>query len=219
MNIIDIAIILLIVMSGIIGFKKGVLKEVVSFLGTLIVFVIAFYLTGIVAELFVRFLPVFDFGGLYVLNIVVYYIIAFVLIGAFLFALLNLILKATGLLQKLIDLTIILTIPSKILGFAFGLVKGYIVIFVMLMILAIPLRDIDMFRNSTVRSTIMNESPILTNAFSGISSSIEDIFTLLSTPREEDDNNALLNRDIGNILINNDVVSRELIADLNARRN
>ena len=44
MNIIDVAFILIILMSGIIGLKRGVIKESVSFLGLFIVVVLAFIL-------------------------------------------------------------------------------------------------------------------------------------------------------------------------------
>ena len=42
MNILDIAIILILVMSAIVGFKRGAIKEIVSLVGIIIVFVVAF---------------------------------------------------------------------------------------------------------------------------------------------------------------------------------
>ena len=42
MNVLDIALVLVLIMSAIVGFRRGAIKEIVSFVGIIIVFIVAF---------------------------------------------------------------------------------------------------------------------------------------------------------------------------------
>ena len=64
-TIVDIVIILYLIISGIVGFKRGVFKEVVMFVGTLLVFFIAYKLKDPVGEFLILRLPIFDFFNLF----------------------------------------------------------------------------------------------------------------------------------------------------------
>ena len=57
MNIFDIGIILLLCMGFIVGWKNGVIKELVSFVGIIIVFIISYQLKGIVGNVLCKLLP------------------------------------------------------------------------------------------------------------------------------------------------------------------
>ena len=46
MNIFSVIVILLIISSGVMGLKKGFLKESVVFIGTILVYIISFLLNG-----------------------------------------------------------------------------------------------------------------------------------------------------------------------------
>ena len=63
MSIVDALIILIILACGAIGFKKGVIKQLVSTVGFVLVVVLAFYLKNPVAEFLSLNLPFFTFGG------------------------------------------------------------------------------------------------------------------------------------------------------------
>ena len=77
MNILDIIIVLILIMCAIVGFKRGAIKEIVSLVGIILVFVISFSLKGVLGNLLCKFLPFFDFAGsiegLTVLNILLYH--------------------------------------------------------------------------------------------------------------------------------------------------
>ena len=77
MNIIDVVIILIILCGAVIGFKRGVIKELVMTVGFLLVFIISFYLKNPIAEWLSPYLPFFDFWGVFegvtVLNIILYH--------------------------------------------------------------------------------------------------------------------------------------------------
>ena len=50
MNILDIAIILVLIMSAIIGFKRGAIKEIVSLVGIIVVLILAFAFKGVLGN-------------------------------------------------------------------------------------------------------------------------------------------------------------------------
>jgi len=182
MNIIDIVIILMILLSGVVGFKRGVLKELVMLLGTIIVYVIAFRIKNPLANVMMRILPFFDFlgklKGVTVLNVVLYQVVAFALILGVLLALFNIIVKTTGILQKLIDWTLILTLPSKALGLIIGLISGYLYVFLALIIFSVPLGGVELFTNSTLVNHILGNTPVLSHSLGGFKDAVKDIYSL-----------------------------------------
>ena len=75
-TVIDVSIFLFLIMGAIVGFKRGVIKSAVTFLGAIVVIVLAFSLKNPVAKFFYSFCPFFnfagDFEGLTTLNIIIY---------------------------------------------------------------------------------------------------------------------------------------------------
>lgn len=168
MNIIDIIIILFLILGAYIGFKQGFTKSLVSFLGILFVAIIAYFLKNPVSEFLMSFCPFFNFGGIIkgvtVLNIAVYEIIAFILVFSILMISLKVLLLATGILETILKFTIILGIPSKILGSIVGIVKHYVIIFFVLYFLSMPnFVDVEFIKNSNYREPILRNTPLLSN--------------------------------------------------------
>lgn len=219
MNIVDIIIILLILLAGVVGLKRGALKELVMLIGTILVYVIAFNIKNPLANFMMRFFPFFNFLGkiedLTVLNIVLYQALAFAILAGILLAIFNIIIKTTGIIQKIIDLTLILTLPSKILGFIIGLISGYLYVFIALIIFSVPFGGIPMFTNSNIANHILVDTPILSNSLGGFKNAISDIYTLTDktiTKNEVDKNQ--LNLSIMDILLKYKVVTSEDMTSL-----
>lgn len=219
MNIIDIIIILMIMLAGVVGLKRGVLKELVMLVGTIIVYVIAFQIKNPLANFMMRYLPFFDFlgklKGVTVLNVVLYQVIAFVIIASLLLAVFNIIVKTTGIIQKLIDWTLILTLPSKLLGLIIGLISGYLYVFIALMIFSIPLGGVEVFTNSKMASHILVDTPILSSSLGGFKDSIKEIYDLTDkiVTSEKIDTNKL-NLNVMETLLKYKVVSAKDMSDL-----
>ena len=214
MNIFSIIIVLLIIASGVMGLKKGFLKESVVFIGTILVYILSFLLKDKIGLVLCKLFPFFSFDGLQTLNILVYQLIAFIFIATILFSIATIIFKLTGIVQKLVDITIILTIPSKILGFIFGILEGYIVMFLILIILAIPLRNVDLFKDSTVATKIMYNSPILSKTLGGVPKTIEDILEVTTEVQKANYNKNKVALDIMKIELDHNVISKEEALDL-----
>ncbi len=210
MNIFDIIIILLIILSGVSGLKQGILKSFVNLVGTILVYFIAFNLKDKVGIFLCKIFPFFSFDGYPTLNILVYQLISFIFIASFLFGIFSLVIKLTGIIQKFVDLTIILTIPSKILGFIAGLIEGYMVMFIIVTLLFIPFRNIDIYKNSKLINSMVYHSPGLTNSLGGITDSLTDIFAIISNVDSNDENTKnQVNLDIMKVLLNCHVITKE----------
>ena len=212
MNIFSVIVILLIISSGVMGLKKGFLKESVVFIGTILVYIISFLLKDKIGLVLCKWFPFFSFDGLQTLNILVYQLIAFIFIATILFSIATIIFKLTGIIQKLVDITIILTLPSKILGFIFGILEGYIVMFLILIILAIPLRNVELFKESTV--VTMYNSPILSKTLGGVPKTIEDILDVTTEIQKTDYNKNKVALDIMKIELDHNIISKEDTLDL-----
>ncbi len=186
MNIIDLVIILLLILSAITGMKRGVVRELSMLVGIIITYFLAFLLKGQVGLLLCRILPFFEFDGLVSLNIIVYQLIAFIVIAIILFSIYSIILGFTGIVQKLVDISFILTLPSKILGFIVGFVEGYIVLFMILLVLQIPFKDNSLFINSRLSNKIVNNTFLLSSSLGQLDDCIVDIIDLTKTYDESD---------------------------------
>lgn len=182
MNILDIAIILILIMCAIVGFKRGAIKEIVSLIGIIIVFVLAFSLKGVLGNLLCQWLPFFNFAGslegVTVLNILFYQLIAFLVIYSLLFSVYMIVVKISGVVQKIIHMTIILWLPSKLIGALVAFITGYVMVFVVLLALLIPLKDTELFTNSKFANYIVYDTPIFASSSQNISTSINEIYKL-----------------------------------------
>ncbi len=183
-NIFSVVIVLLILLSGVLGSKRGILKELVVIVGTIVVFAIAFFLKDPLASFFCTYLPFFNFkiplGNLVSLNIIFYQLIAFLLIVIVLRLILQILIDVTGIFSKIINATIILALPNKLLGFVVGLLEGYILMFIILNVVAIPMSGSELFMSSGVRQFIVNDTPVLKDCLGGLNYAIDDVLSLSS---------------------------------------
>ena len=122
-SIVDSIIIIMLLFGAVIGFKTGVIKSAVSFLGTLLIIYLAFALKNPISEFMYLHLPFFNFSGdlagVTVLNVLIYEGLAFLICFAILEILLKVVIFASGILEKILRLTIVFGLFSKILGLIF----------------------------------------------------------------------------------------------------
>lgn len=167
MEIIDIIILVIIVAFAIIGFKRGVFQSLVTVIGFIAVICIAYLLKNSIGDLMVMNLPfnkyTFIPGGSYVLNIVVYESLAFCLVLIVLGLIYKILLVVSGVFEKLLKITIILGVPSKILGLIVGALEGYIIAYFALYLVTQPFIRLDLLNNSKFAETILTKTPVLSN--------------------------------------------------------
>ena len=213
LNIVDIVIVIFIFLCGVTGAKRGVFKQLVLCLGTILVFYLAYQFKDPLGEFFLLNLPMFDFPNLFqgviTLNILVYQLLAFLLVLALLLIIFNIIISITGLFEKLLRITIILGVPSKISGFIGGLLEGYVIAFVILFFLTQPAFSFNQFMNSNFANKILTSSPVLTNITSNTVEVVEEIYEL----KDVKDTN-LVNAKALDLMLENGVVRYEIAKEL-----
>lgn len=182
MNIVDAVIILLILLFGVIGFKNGVIKQTVQFFGTFFIIALAFLTRDFLASFMIKNFPFFNFSGgfsnLTTLNILLYNLLAFLIMLAIYGMILQLIVTITGVFEKLLRFTIVLGIPSKILGFFMGLLQGVLVSFIILIILNQPFINLKIVNDSKSLPVITNKIPGLSKEGQKLTNVANDIYDL-----------------------------------------
>ena len=176
MNVVDVIIIALLILGGVAGFKAGVIKKLTDFIGMFVVIILAFYLKNYISVIMYENLPFFNFFGLIngidALNILLYEVIAFLVIFIALLFVLKVVLMLTGLVEKILKATVILSIPSKLLGIVVGVIEMYVYLFLILVIVSLPIFDSSFLKDSKMNNFILNNTPVL----SGVSEEIIDIY-------------------------------------------
>lgn len=191
MNIIDVIIILLILMCGVIGMKKGFVRTTISLIGIILVFIFSFYLKNPIAEALSLHLPFFSFTGSFkgatILNVIIYQIIAFIIIFTGLMFAYCFVVKISKILEKILDITFILAIPSKIGGFIVGILEGAFISLIAVVVLSLPILNFDLIRDSNIRKYLYNASPIVGNVTNNMNSAIDEIMDLKDKFKEDED--------------------------------
>lgn len=211
MNVADIVILIALAFGAVAGFKAGVIKKTADFLGTFIIIILAFFLKNDLSVLMYENLPFLNFGwlikGVEALNVLIYEILAFIIVFIALLFILKVILKVTGLIEKILKATVILSIPSKILGIIVGTIESYVYVFLTLVVLTLPIFKLPYIRESNIGNFMLNNTPILT----GISEEMIDIYSNVYEIVSERDNktNEELNEEVITFLINKKVLTKE----------
>lgn len=182
MNIIDAIIILVVLLFGIYGFKNGLIRTVVSAIGIILVFTISFALKNPIAEWLSLNLPFFNFWGAFkdvtILNVVIYQSIAFLIVFSILMAIYSFAVKISKFIERILTLTIILGIPSKILGFIVGLIEGVFIMAVVLMFLSLPIFNLELVHESNLKKGLLESTPIVGNLMKDTSKATNEIMSL-----------------------------------------
>ena len=217
MNIYDVGIILFLILGFIIGFKHGVVRQFISLVGIIIIFIIAFLTKGVIGNFLCTHLPFFNFigplEGLTTLNIIIYQLIAFLIIFVLLLFVFFIIVKISKVLEKVVDLTIILWLPSKLLGGLVCALETYILIFILLVVFSVPLSTQDQFKESKLVNRILYDTPIVSN--SKITKSIKKTSVLTDKLAKKNISKEKANKEILIILIDNNIVDIDTINTLN----
>ena len=206
LGIVDAVIIVIIMSGAAYGFKNGFFKQTVFLIGTLICFILAYYLKDYLANFLSFNLPFLGVNGLVSLNILIYQAISFFIILGLLGFLFGFILKAVNLFENILKATVILSIPSKILGLVVGLIEGYIIAFILVFLVKQPYVNLDIVHESKLADVIVNSSPGLSNIVNKSNDTAIEIYDLTFQYNETKDKDKF-NRDSIDIMLNNGVIT------------
>lgn len=216
-TIVDAIIILFLLIGALIGFKRGIIQSATIFLGIIFVIILAYYLKNPLSKIMYTYLPFFEFSGalkgVTVLNILIYEAIAFLVVFFVLDAILQIAIKATGILEKILKFTIVLGIPSKIAGAIFGLLEQFIYVFVFLFLLSRLSFTASYINESSLGPKILNNTPIISNILESSYQAFDEIYSLKEKYENRNDEDSY-NREALDILLKYDIITIESAEDL-----
>lgn len=214
MNVIDVIIVFVLAFGAVLGFKKGAIRTGVSFVGLVIAIILASVLRHPVSDFMLEHLPFFSFDGKFAgitaLNILLYELLAFVIVFAILLIGVGLLRFVSDTIEKALDFTIVLGIPSKVLGIVVGFVETYIYVFIILYILALPMFNIGIVNDSKLTDKILNNTPILTKNVGTSLDAFQDVYDLKDKYNNKDE----YNREAINVLLKYNITDVETIEKL-----
>lgn len=210
MNIVDLIILIIILFFAVIGFKRGFTKSLISALGFVVIVILAFFLKNPLSVVLYENLPFFKFGGILkgvtVLNIALYELLAFVIVLAILGVALKVLMVASSIFEKLLNMTIILGIPSKIMGAIVGALEGFIIVFISLYVVSLPIFNFTVVNDSKWQKPILTSTPILSK-FSDKTMSVVEEFSSIKEKYEDNNKNAeAFNKEVLDLFLKYDVV-------------
>jgi len=217
MNIVDVVIILILISGIVIGFKRGLTTELASAVSFFATVILAFIFKNSVSVFLYENLPFFKFGGIFkgvtILNIALYEIIAFIIVMIIVSIVFKIILTVTKIFERLLKMTIILGIPSQILGGIVGLVNAYLWVFIIIYILSLPIVNLDILSKSKYKDDILTKTPIL-SSYTKPSLVVVDEFLELKNKYELTPNATEFNRETLDLFLKYDIITVENVDKL-----
>lgn len=215
MSILDIIIIIFIALGFLAGFKRGIIKQGVITVGTTLVVVLAFLLKNPLSLVLYKHLPFFTvgiLGNFSSLNILLYELISFFILFSIFSLIFAIVVKVSGLIERLVRATVILALPSKILGGILGLIEMYVVAWIILFIISMPVFSISSSKfitESKLKDKILNNTLIISHINKDLINSIDDVNELLE--RKDEFGEKLFNCKAINIFKKNNIITGESI--------
>lgn len=211
MNIIDALIIVMLIIGAISGFKSGILKKTVSLVGLIVIIVLSFIFKNYLSIILYENLPFLKLWGavkgIEILNILFYEIVSFLIIFTVLSIIYKVIVTITGLVEKVLKATVILAIPSKILGIIVGVLQYYIITYIILFVLTQPAFNIKEFNDSKWANPILTKTPIISKYANETIGLYDEIYTAIDSYDEK--NKIETNEKILVIFLENKIITAE----------
>ena len=113
------------------------------------------------------------------------------------------------MVEKLLKATIILALPSKILGLILGLIESYIICFVFVFILLNPAFQINGLKESKTAKFVIKNTPIVSKYTRKTTKSFDEINKLLKNRKKYNDKE--FNCDLIEVLVKNKIISNDSI--------
>ncbi|MCH5166359.1 MAG: CvpA family protein [Erysipelotrichales bacterium] len=218
MGAIDFVIIILFILGFLEGWRKGLLTSAVNFAANILIFVLALILKGPISLILIEHLPFINFSGIFAditaLNIILYEGIAFIIVALILTILFRVLLKFTGLLNRVINATILFGLPNKIGGALINLLRYYLIAFILSFVISlIPAASL-LVKQSLIADNILNKTPILSSMTKNLNESLTDIYNLVTSIDANSDTEEI-NKESLEILLKYGIIKEETVNNLN----
>ena len=215
LNMLDIILLICFAFGFLIGFKRGIIKQGVFTIGIFLVVFLSFVFKNSLSIILYKHLSFYTVGILRnysVLNILLYELISFFILLSVLSLIFIIILKISGIVEKLVRATIILALPSKLLGGILGIIEIYIFSFIILLVINMPIFNIsneELVMNSKLKDKILNNTVLMSNVSKNLVKSIDSVNALIDS--DEKLGSKEFNCKALNIFVKNKIISKDSI--------
>ena len=210
--IINILIILAIALGGFLGFKRGAARGLVNLISLIAISIVSFQLKDFLGNLFIKFLPFFNYGGkfngMFSLNILIYQGIAFLIVFTLLYCVLNILVNLSNFMEIVDKFNPCIEKFSKPLGAAFGAIESCIVVFLVAFCLLQFGHSQGIVMNNNMLKGIVEKTPIVNVIFAKSIVAGESIYLSMENPSPDELEN---NLEIVRTLIKFSVVKAPLV--------
>ena len=210
MNLVDIGIIILILLSILVGIKRGVIKGLVKLGGLLIISILAYTFKDTLASWLMSFMPFFDFSGIFhgvkAVNILFYQAVSFLVIFIVLYCILNILVVIAGIFDKILQKTIILAIPDRLLGGLVGFIEGVMLSFIALFIMSLLPNTQELVFSSRFGTPVLERTPIIRKVLTRTTQASREIYQL-SEKYKDNENKEEFTRAALQVLIKKQIIS------------
>lgn len=218
---IDAAVIIFIIIGALKGWKFGGITSALSLVATIFIFVAAFYIKDYLAPLMYMNLPFVKFAGVFEgvssLNIMLYQVLAFIIAIIGLLIVLAILVKITKFLDKLVNWTLILALPNKILGLVFGALQyNIIVYFILFIVLQIPYTS-QYVKDSKAGSGIIDNTPVLSQVTEELHNTYNEVYEVCKKGADTTDKDEV-NRLAVEVMMKHNVVTFDEVKELRNQR-
>ena len=217
--IVDFVILFFLITGIVIGWKRGFITSLISFLFTICIVIGAFYLKNFVSVFMYENLPFIEFGGLFrnisSLNILIYEAIAFILCILVLVLIVVVITKITDFVNKIVNATVILALPNKILGAVLSLLQFYIIsYFILFVCVQFPYTNyVFGLKDSKVATTMVDKTPGLSLITSKYYYTYKEVYDIVDkNANSEDKPNA--DYETLEVLMKNEIITPQSVRKL-----
>ena len=125
----------------------------------------------------------------------------------------QILLKISGIIEKILNFTVILGIPSKLLGMVVGFIEGYVIVFICLFILNMPTFNSEILNESTLMPKILSSSPVLSNVVKKTTNTVTDIYSFVDDYVKDKDSEKFNQKAIDTML-KNKIITTEYVENL-----
>ena len=120
------------------------------------------------------------------------------------------VIKLTGIIENLLKATVILALPSKLLGMLVGVIESVVILYVVLFILSMPALKVPYINESEGANIILTKTPILSGISNNAVNTFNEVYEFTTNEIDLKDTKTT-NTKIVEIMLKNKVVTEDNI--------
>ena len=181
MNIVDIGILVLVLLSVIIGVKRGTVKGILKTLAFVIIGILSYTFKGMLGNWLMGFMPFFNFAG-------IYQAVSFVVIYVLLYCFLSIIVAVGGVFDKVYKKEWLVNKKiDKILGALVGFIEGTMIAFVGVWVLSQLPNTTQYVMQSHFGLNFLERTPMIRTVFAPSTLASEEVYELVDQYKNSED--------------------------------